>query len=328
MQNSKQNPGSAKSGPIQFADTDDLLDIRYDNIFKAVFTRETPASQGALSALISALIDRKITVEAIAANEPAVEDTRERNIRFDISCRAESGELINIEMCFNPKPGQNERLEYYAAKLHTSQGLRGIDKDYSDLKESYQIALVDKKRLFNDNILIHTFRYYDPVRSVPLGGKISIIVVELLKAESIVDKDPSMLEPREAWAVFFQYLTDRGKRVKINEILKKEEGIAMAGETLITITDDERERLRLMSEEKYILDKQSDEVYARRKGRAEGLAEGREEGLQEGRAEGREEGLQEGRAEGRAEERQRFLELLDSGLSVEEIKQRLSTSKD
>jgi len=298
MQNSKENSNNTKTRPIQFADTDDLLDIRYDNIFKAVFTRETPASKGALSALISALIDRKITVEVITANEPAVEDTHERNIRFDISCRAESGELINIEMCFNPKPSQRERLEYFAAKLHTSQGIRGIYKDYSDLKESYQIALMDKKRLFKDNAFIHTFRYYDPVHSVSLEGKTSIIVVELLKAETIVDKEPSTLEPREAWAVFFQYLTDQSKRVKINEILRREEGIAMAGETLITITDDERERLRLMSEEKAILDKQNEEVHAHK----------------------------EGRAEAKAEDYKYFLELLNSGLSVEEIKQRLTTS--
>ena len=38
---------------------------------------------------------------------------------------------------------------------------------------------------------------------------------------------------------------------------------------------------------------------------------------------GREEGQQEGLAEGRKEERQRFLELLHQGLSIDEIKQRL-----
>ena len=308
MQNNKQKPNNTKTGPIQFADTDDLLDIRYDNIFKAVFTRETPASKGALSSLISALIERKIKVEVITANEPALEDTRERNIRFDIACKAESGEQINIEMFFNPKPSQRERMEYFAAKLHTSQGIRGIYKDYSDLKKSYQITLMDKERLFKDNTLIHTFVYYDPVHSVSLEGKTSIIVVELLKAEAIVDKDPSKLETREAWAVFFQYLTDCSKRMKINEILRREEGIAMAGETLITITEDEKEQARLLSEEKYILDKQNEEVHAHKKGLAEGLTKGLAEGL----------------AKGRAEERQLFLKFLDAGLSVEEIRQRLS----
>ena len=41
---------------VYFKETDDLVDIRYDNVFKAVFTRNTPESQGALSRLISALI--------------------------------------------------------------------------------------------------------------------------------------------------------------------------------------------------------------------------------------------------------------------------------
>jgi hypothetical protein len=34
---------------VRFDDSDDPIDICYDNIFKAVFTKPTPASQGALS---------------------------------------------------------------------------------------------------------------------------------------------------------------------------------------------------------------------------------------------------------------------------------------
>jgi len=34
---------------MRFSETDDLIDIRYDNVFKAVFTKNTPESQGALS---------------------------------------------------------------------------------------------------------------------------------------------------------------------------------------------------------------------------------------------------------------------------------------
>jgi hypothetical protein len=41
---------------VQFGDTDDIIDICLDNVFKAVFTRNAPESQGALSRLLSALI--------------------------------------------------------------------------------------------------------------------------------------------------------------------------------------------------------------------------------------------------------------------------------
>ena len=78
----------------------------------------------------------------------------------------------------------------------------------------------------------------------------------------------------------------------------------MAAEVLQSISRDEAERLRLMSEEKNQLDLQSEFVYARR------------EGLQEGRLEGRREGKQEGRRE----ERKELLDFIAKGYSLEDIK--------
>jgi predicted transposase/invertase (TIGR01784 family) len=59
----------------------------------------------------------------------------------------------------------------------------------------------------------------------------------------------------------------------------------MASEVLITISKDEVERARLMSEYKYAVDLQSKVVQAKREGRREGLQKGRREGLQKGRRE-------------------------------------------
>jgi len=73
---------------IQLSENDDPLDIRYDHIFKAVFTRETPASRRALSSLISALIEEAVTIENVIANEPPVNTTGEKRIRFDIACKS------------------------------------------------------------------------------------------------------------------------------------------------------------------------------------------------------------------------------------------------
>ena len=52
--------------------------------------------------------------------------------------------------------------------------------------------------------------------------------------------------------------------------------------------------------------------------------EGREEGHAEGFEKGCEKGLERGRVETREKERSFFLNLLNQGLSVEEIKQRLT----
>jgi hypothetical protein len=69
---------------IYFTESEDLLDIRSDNVFKAVFTKDMPESKKALGKLVSALIGREVTIDAITANEPPIEDLRDRQIRFDI----------------------------------------------------------------------------------------------------------------------------------------------------------------------------------------------------------------------------------------------------
>jgi len=116
---------------------------------------------------------------------------------------------------------------------------------------------------------MHSFGYYDPVRSISLNGRSHIITLELSKLDEVVEKPASDMSVQEQWAVYFRYLTGNSKRCKINEILRQEEGIAMASEVLITISKDEIERARLESELKYELDTQSKLAYAKQEGREE-----------------------------------------------------------
>ena len=71
----------------------------------------------------------------------------------------------------------------------------------------------------------------------------------------------------------WSYLTDEEKRGKIIEIINREEGIAMAVETLVNITQDEIEYARMCNLIKSQLDYQSGMVEAKREGRAEGIHE-------------------------------------------------------
>ena len=78
------------------------------------------------------------------------------------------------------------------------------------------------------------------------------------------------MNAQEYWAVYFRYLTDKSKRQKINEIMERDGGIAMASKVLLNISKDEVERARLLSEYKYELDTQSKLVYAEKKGLKKG----------------------------------------------------------
>jgi predicted transposase/invertase (TIGR01784 family) len=300
MKTSNQNPVQYEWGPFPLGDGRNVLDIRYDVVFKAVFTKDTKESIGALSHLISALIGRNVKVETIIANEPPVDDLRQRYLRFDVACITEQGEPVNVEMSFNPKENEQVRLEYHAAKLFVGQNLHGEDKDYDDLKETYQIAIIAKKQFFHDENFTHNFLYYDPDNRVSLGGKTRIITVELKKTKPIVDKPIEEMTTAELWAVFFEYLTDEKKRGKMIEIIKRVEGIAMAVETLSKITQDDVEYARMCNLIKSELDYRS--------------------GMNEARRSGIKEGMEKGKEIARKEDRQYFLELLDQGLSVDEIK--------
>ena len=132
---------------------------------------------GALSRLVSALIGRKISIVTLCANEPPVENLRDRQVRFDINCRAEDGELLEVEMCFDPASYEPVRLEFHAAKLYIGQDIRGQDKSYGDLKRAYQIAILAKGRFFPDDSFIHTFEYYDPAKQISLNGRTRIITI-------------------------------------------------------------------------------------------------------------------------------------------------------
>ena len=255
---------------IYFDETDDILNICYDNVFKAVFARDTPISLRALSKLISALICQEITVVSIKANEPPIDNIKDRQIRFDINCRAKNGELINVEMSFNPDPFEPVRMEFHAGKLFTGQDIKGADKGYNDLKQAYQITILAKERFFQDEEFYHSFEYYDPIRGISLNGKTRIISLELSKLDDIVSKPVEEMSSQERWAIYFKYSADKSKRKEINKILELEEGIAMASKLLIKISKDEIERARLMSEYKYELDTQSKLVNAKREGMEKG----------------------------------------------------------
>jgi len=254
-----------------FDESEDLLDIRKDNIFKAVFTKDSGDSRRALSGLVSAIVGREMEALDITANEPAPEDTRDRQIRFDINCKTADGERVNVEMCLNPNNFEPVRLEFHAARLFAGQDIMGRDRSFADLKRTYQIAILGNDKFFPDGDFIHAFEYYDPAREMPLGGRTRIITVELAKLGEVAKKPVGEMSNAERWAVFFEYLTDPAMRAKINEIAGSEEGIGMAGGVLLNISRNEIERARLESEYKAKIDIQARLVDATREGEVRGV---------------------------------------------------------
>jgi hypothetical protein len=156
------------------------------------------------------------------------------------------------------------RMEYHLARLYIHQDIKGTDKTFDHLKRAYQISFFAGDNLYSDTGLVHQFRYYDKRYGIDLGGRTEIITIELQKVAGLLGKKVGEMSPGELWAFFFRYGPDTERRHMINEIMAAEEGIAMAGEELLTVSEDKGLQAYLM--EKHELDRQSEMAYTRQEG--------------------------------------------------------------
>ena len=79
----------------------------------------------------------------------------------------------------------------------------------------------------------------DPIHHISLKGRNRIISLELSKLETIIVKPAVEMNNPERWAVYLEYLTDRSKRRKINELVELEKGKRVASGVLIKVSRDE-----------------------------------------------------------------------------------------
>jgi predicted transposase/invertase (TIGR01784 family) len=281
-----------------------------DFIFKAIFTSGTSESQFTLKQFLSAVLGQEITDVAVIQNEPAVDGEQDKQIRYDIACRFNDGELANVEMNLSSNGCDPARLEYYTSRLLLTQEAKG--DPYKELKNTYQISLMVSGNLCEDDSFLHCFRYYDEEAKISLNGITRIVTMELSKLK---EKPPGERSRVESWALWFKYVGNPGKREMINELIEEEEGLKMATKTLVSISKDQEAKIRAMWKEKAELDYYNDITISKQ----EGIEKGRQEGIAQGR--------QEGSEKKAIEVARNFLEMgLDvkqiaqaTGLSVEQI---------
>jgi len=247
MVSNNQNLAQNEREPFLFGDGARILDIRNDLVFKAVFIRDTSMSRAALSDLISTLIKRNVAVETIVVKEPSTDFPMHKKFRYDITCRSEDGKLVNVELAFHDIDEDLGMAEYFVFKLFLGEDTQDIDEFYANVKDTYQISIMDQKSYYPDRSLTHTFQLCDAKTKISLNGNIRIITLELEKADAIIDKPAEEMTNIERWAAYFQYLTDESKREKIMKIINREKGIATATKILCQITEDDKEYALLTS---------------------------------------------------------------------------------
>ena len=285
---------------LEYSAFSDPFSICNDAVFKAIFTKETAESRTALRSLLSAFLEKDLSILKVTANEPPINDIRDRQIRFDISVRFNGGELANVEMTLHPKQYESLRFEYYTARLFVNQSIRGRNRTYGNLKSTYHLSFL-ARNLYPDREWLHRFIYYDPDRGIKMGGRTEIMTVELKKLQGITEKAVEQLDKREVWAFFMMYYREDKKTGIIQKIIDMDDGIAAADQVIQGFTESELEGLAAIAKDKFEFDAREELWEMKQAARAEGLAEGLAEGKVKGLAEGKVNGLAEGKLEGLAE---------------------------
>ena len=107
-----------------------------------------------------------------------------------------------------------------------------------------------------------------------LSDIIHVIFIELSKLSEIVEKSVSDMSELEKWAVFFQYANIPTHREKVNKIIESKEALQMAGNLLMSVSKDEKERAIFRSRRMYQSDMESNLATAEDRGEKRGEIKG------------------------------------------------------
>ena len=75
-----------------------LLDVWRDPIFKKLFTDNNPKSKKALQSFLEAIIGKPISEIELQNTELPIENSFDKQSRFDLHCKIDNSEYANIEI--------------------------------------------------------------------------------------------------------------------------------------------------------------------------------------------------------------------------------------
>ncbi len=262
----------------------DILPPSDDRVFKLILTNQE--AKPVLIDLISSIIKRPVVDVEVRNNEIPPNDTQEKAERLDVNCRIDDGSQIDLEMQASriqeESDGKHQNLKgksiYYLCDLHSSQPSKGVRR-YDRLARTYQVTFCSYTVFPERTDYVNSFSLRHDEDNELLSDAIQVVYVELSKLQEIMEKSVDDMTDLEKWAVFFQYASEPTYRETVNEVIASKEVLQMAGNLLMSISQDERERAVFRSRRMYQTDMQSNLATAEDRGERRGRAEGRAEGM-------------------------------------------------
>lgn len=247
-----------------------------DRVFKLILTADE--SKPALIDLISTIIGRPVKDVIVRNNEIAATDTQEKAERLDVNCRTDDGTQVNVEIYASrieeELGGEHKNFKgktvYYTCDLHSSQSSKGVRR-YDKLAQTWQFTISSYTIFPNRPDFIHSFSLRNDDDNELLTDAIHITFVELNKLGEILKKPVKDMTEVEKWAIFFRYANEPECRDIVNEVIESKEALKVAGEQLMSISQNERERAIFRSRRMYQSDLESNLATAEDRGEQKGI---------------------------------------------------------
>ena len=253
----------------------DILPPSDDRVFKLILTKQE--AKPVLIDLVSSIIKRPVVDVEVRNNEIPPNDTQEKAERLDVNCRIDDGSQIDLEMQASriqeESDGKHQNLKgksiYYLCDLHSSQPSKGVRR-YDRLARTYQVTFCSYTVFPERTQYVNSFSLRHDEDNELLSDAIHVVYVELSKLQEIMEKSVDDMTDLEKWAVFFQYASEPTYRETVNEVIASKEVLQMAGNLLMSISQDERERAVFRSRRMYQTDMQSNLATAEDRGERRG----------------------------------------------------------
>jgi predicted transposase/invertase (TIGR01784 family) len=288
-----------------------LYDPLNDFLFYKVMGEKGDEVQllGFINAVLGKTGDDKFTSVEILENKTFTpESIGDKSVTFDVRAVLHGKTKVNVEVQLRNEHNMDRRSLFYWSEEFVKSLKAG--QDYSELPDVIAINIIDFDYI--DTRSFHSCFHLrdDNEKGVILTDSLEIHFINMVKYRKARDKSD---EPLIRWLAWF----DRGSEPElIEEVVKMDNAIQTANERLLYVTGDEDAQRAYLVRFRAMCDLTSMQNASHREGRKEGLEEGIEIGLSKGREEGISVGLSQGREE--------ILKLFEQGLSIEEIKKRLT----
>ena len=252
----------------------DILPPSDDRVFKLILTPLD--AKPVLIDLVSSIIKRPVLDVEVRNNDIPPSDTEEKAERLDVNCRIDDGSQIDLEMQASriqeDSDGRYQNLKgksiYYLCDLHSSQPSKGLQR-YDSLARTYQVTFCSYTVFPHRGEYLNSFSMRHDRDNELLSDAVHIVYVELSKLQEIMKKSVNDMTDLEKWAIFFRYASEPTCRETVNEVMASKEVLQMAGDLLMSISQDERERAVFRSRRMYQTDMQSNYATVLDRGRAE-----------------------------------------------------------